>query len=157
MGGSRLPVSDWAFRSALSSSLATGPFLLFSELWSCCFSFTFACRALILSCNWLVYFSCCRKRRGQERGGGVAGCEKTSAKHSSQTYLFSGIRSMRKTIDFSYLLLETTDSKHMYKHLKYASTTVSPFVAHQHIVRFSLFVSNLISYVKIVERGPQMN
>lgn len=59
-GQNYLPVREWALRSALSWSLALDKeSLLFSECWKCSFSFALASRAFMLSCNWLVYFSCC--------------------------------------------------------------------------------------------------
>lgn len=64
-----LPVSEWAFRSDLSCSLMLDrESLLFSELCSCsCFSLVFGSWVLTPSCNWLVYFSCCRQRQKGSR------------------------------------------------------------------------------------------
>lgn len=63
-----LPVSDWALRSVLSCNFTLETeSLLFSELSSCCFSFVLASSALIPSCSWLVYFSCCTDRQKGSR------------------------------------------------------------------------------------------
>lgn len=68
-GQSWVPVREWAFRSARSCALTllTEPLIL-SKLWSCCFSLALASRAFMLSCSWLVYFSCCTKTQKKHDG-----------------------------------------------------------------------------------------